>query len=52
MKEAVGWALSQLSEQESPYEFGFVDLVRQYFIDNGIEYPPMTFEDVKPYLPK
>ena len=50
LRDAVIWALSQLKEGQSPYEHGFVDLVRKYLNDNNIEHPPMSFTDVEPYL--
>ena len=52
MERAVNWALENMHQYgvNDPKQHGFVDLVRQYFIDNSIEHEPMSFEDVEPYL--
>ncbi|QQK75106.1 hypothetical protein HUG15_05790 [Salicibibacter cibarius] len=53
MKEAIDWALENMNKKgiDSPKQHGFIDLVRRYFNENGIDHEPMNFQDVKRYLP-
>ena len=52
LKDAIKWAYENMDERGiiRPKEHGFVDLVRKYFIENDIEHPPISFEDIKPFL--
>lgn len=51
MQDAVNWAITQLDDGQTPQDHGFVDLVRQYLLDNNIDHPPISFVDVEPLLP-
>mgnify|MGYP001037425119 CR=1 FL=1 len=50
--DAIKWALEQLDGEQSPYEHGFVDLVRKYLDEHNVDYPPIDLADVEPYLPQ
>lgn len=66
LAEAVTWALGVLETPPEtraevvrdiagditmPQEHGFVDLVRYYLNEHNIEHPPLSFDDLRPYLP-
>lgn len=57
-QDAVNWALSQTYEDEFGYVYPVtkedssrvVDLVREYFNTNNIEYTTFSYSDLEPYL--
>lgn len=51
--QAIDWALKQEYYNEPVTKYNppaIVDLVRQYFNDNNIQYITFSFDDLKPYL--